>query len=143
MPRTRGDLPAARALKKALRTRRDGSRRRHQKERIMSARKIVLFVVLADFVAIAAWATSRVGVVGLFTGMVDSPASIVASTDLLISLGLVCTWLVRDARARGVSPLPYLLLTPLLGSASPLLYLLRRPDAARESAPSRVAVHAG
>ena len=34
-----------------------------------------------------------------------------------------------DARARGVSPLPYLVMTVFTGSIGPLLYLLRRPSA--------------
>lgn len=112
----------------------------------MSGRKVVLFVVLADFIAIAAWAVSRVGVVGLFTGTIESPAAIVGLADLVISLGLICTWMVRDARARGVSVAPYLVLTPLLGSAAALLYLLRRPDGAPDpvitAGPVRSAAHA-
>ena len=113
----------------------------------MSGKKIVLFVVLADFLAISAWATSKVGVVGLFTGTIESPAAIVGLADLVICLGLICTWMVRDARARGVSALPYLLLTPLLGSAAALLYLLRRPDGAADpivaATPLRSTAHAG
>jgi hypothetical protein len=98
----------------------------------MSWKKIVLFAVLVDFVAVAAWAASQVGVVGLFAGMFASPAAILGTVDLLIALGLVCAWMIRDARARGASALPYVLLTPLLGSAAPLLYLLRRPEAATD-----------
>lgn len=98
----------------------------------MSWKKIVVFAVLVDFVAVAAWAASQVGVVGLFAGMFESPAAILGTVDLLIALGLVCTWMIRDARARGTSALPYVLLTPLLGSAAALLYLLRRPEAAAD-----------
>ena len=98
----------------------------------MSWKKIVLFVVLADFVAVAAWAAAKVGVPGLFAGMFESPAAILGTVDLTIALGLVCAWMIRDARARGTSALPYVLLTPLLGSAAPLLYLLRRPEAAAD-----------
>lgn len=112
----------------------------------MSGRKILLFVVLADFIAISAWAVSRVGVVGLFAGTIESPAAIVGLADLLICLGLICTWMVRDARARGTSALPYVLLTPLLGSAAALLYLLRRPDGAPDPTlavpPVRATAHA-
>lgn len=100
----------------------------------MSWKKVVLFLVLADFVAVAAWAASQVGVTGLFAGMLASPAAILGTVDLVIALGLVCTWMIGDARARGTSALPYVLLTPLLGSAAPLLYLLRRPEAAADPA---------
>lgn len=99
----------------------------------MSGKKIVLFILLADFVGVAAWAASKVGVVGLFTGTMESPAAILGLVDLVISLGLICTWMVRDARSRGASALPYVVLTPLLGSAAALLYLLRRPDDAPDA----------
>ena len=94
----------------------------------MSGKKIVLAILLVDFVAVALWGVSQVGFVGLFAGMLASPAAIVNSVDLVIALGLVMAWIVLDARARGTSPLPYLILTIALGSVGPLLYLLRRPE---------------
>jgi hypothetical protein len=106
----------------------------------MNGKKIVLFVLLADFLAVAAWATSKVGVIGLFTGTIESPAAIVGLADLVISLGLICTWMLRDARARGTSALPYVILTPVLGSAAALLYLLRRPDDAPDPVATSAAV---
>lgn len=109
----------------------------------MSGKKILLLLVLADFVAVTAWGVSQVGVVGLFTGMLATPASIVGSVDLLIALGLVAVWMVRDARAHGVSPVPYLVLTVALGSVGPLLYLLRRPEPATADAKVRLAAQAG
>ena len=108
----------------------------------MSGRKIVLLVVLADFLAIALWGVSRVGFLGLFTGAVATPAGIVGSADLMISLGLVAFWMVRDARERGVSAVPYLVLTLALGSVGPLLYLLRRPEPATAEGRVRLAAQA-
>jgi len=98
----------------------------------MSWKKIVLFAVLVDFVTVAAWGASQVGVVGLFAGMFEGPSAILGTVDLVIALGLICTWMIRDARARGASALPYVLLTPLLGSAAALVYLLRRPETATD-----------
>ncbi len=46
--------------------------------------------------------------------------------DLAISLGLVCTWLIRDARQRGRRAWPWVLATPFFGSLAPLLYLALR-----------------
>jgi hypothetical protein len=109
----------------------------------MSGKKILLLLVLADFVALAVWGVSRVGFVGLFTGAIASPAGIVGTVDLVIALGLIAVWMVRDARAQGVSPVPYLVLTVALGSVGPLLYLLRRPETAPADARVRLAAQAG
>lgn len=109
----------------------------------MSGKKILLLLVLADFVAVSVWGISQVGFVGLFTGAVASPAGIVGSVDLVIALGLISVWVVLDARARGVSPLPYLVLTLLGGSIGPLTYLLLRPEPAPAEARVRLATQAG
>lgn len=109
----------------------------------MSGKKILLFLVLADFLAVSVWGASQVGILGLFTGMIASPASIVGSVDLVIALGLIAVWMVHDARAHGLSPIPYLVLTVALGSVGPLLYLLRRPEHATADAKVRLATQAG
>ena len=46
--------------------------------------------------------------------------------DVAIACALILIWLVRDARRRGVSPWPYVVLTLTLGSFGPLIYLLLR-----------------
>ena len=46
--------------------------------------------------------------------------------DLVIALTLVMTWIWRDARSRGRSPVPWIAATLALGSFGPLLYLWRR-----------------
>ena len=56
----------------------------------------------------------------------------------MIALSLVIAWMVRDARARGVSPLPYVVLTLALGSVGPLVYLIRR---LASEAPARTAAN--
>lgn len=48
--------------------------------------------------------------------------------DLSIALLIVLAWLIGDARARGRSPWPWVVLTLFTGSIGPLLYLsLRSP----------------
>lgn len=106
----------------------------------MSGKKIVLAILLADFVAVVLWGVAQVGFLGLFEAMVDGPAAIVASVDLVLALGLVMAWMVVDARARGTSVVPYLILTVALGSVGPLLYLLRRPDESTADEHGRLAV---
>jgi hypothetical protein len=52
--------------------------------------------------------------------------------DLTIALSLVTVWMVRDARQRGQSVAPFVVLTLLLGSVGPLLYLIRRAGSTPE-----------
>jgi hypothetical protein len=113
------------------------------KEHMMNAKKVLLLVVLADFLAVTAWGVAKVGYVELFSSLLALPAGIVVGADLLISLGLVAVWMFRDARARGVSAVPYLVLTLLLGSVGPLVYLLRRPEPDQADAHVRLATQPG
>jgi len=92
----------------------------------MNAKQIGLSVLLVDFLTLTSYAVYRYGYIGFFELMTANWATATALADLLIALGLVVSWMVRDARSRGVSPVPYVLLTLVLGSAGPLLYLIRR-----------------
>ena len=44
--------------------------------------------------------------------------------DLYLMAGLACVWMYRDARGRGRSALPYILLTAVFVSVGPLLYIV-------------------
>lgn len=92
----------------------------------MNAKQIGLSVLLADFLALNAYAAYQYGYLGVFELMTANAGTIVGFVDLVIALSLIIAWVVRDARARGVSPLPYVLLTLALGSVGPLVYLIRR-----------------
>lgn len=81
-------------------------------------------LVGAVFVAFAALTIAALAVDGL-----DVPATIQASwanmqiwVDLAIALVLWMGWLLADCRARGGSPVGWLILTLVLGSFGPLLY---------------------
>lgn len=90
--------------------------------------KAILGVVFALFAALNVYALFTAGVSGFIAALTGGNAwNTVLGMDLLISLGLVLTWLWRDAREHGRSPLPYVLVTVLTGSIGPLLYLLGRP----------------
>jgi hypothetical protein len=96
----------------------------------MNRKQIVLAVVLADFAVLTAYAVWQTGYVGLFELALSSWGAAQIFFDLLIALTLVLTWMMRDARERGISFLPYLLLTLALGSIGPLVYLIRRESRA-------------
>lgn len=91
--------------------------------------KAIVGVVFAIFVSIHLYALETAGISGLVTALTQGNAwHLLIGVDLLIALGLVSTWLWRDARSRGSSPLLYLLITAVGGSLGPLLYLLGRPS---------------
>lgn len=90
--------------------------------------KAIVGVVFAIFVSIHIYALEAAGISGLVTALTKGNAwNTLIGVDLLIALGMVSTWLWRDARARGSSAVPYLVITALGGSLGPLLYLLGRP----------------
>ena len=96
--------------------------------------RILLALVLADFVGVTAYAVWQYGLAGFFELATANAVTLAISADLVIALSLAAVWMFRDARARGVSPVPYLLLTLGLGSIGPLAYLLQRTG--DESAPA-------
>lgn len=55
-----------------------------------------------------------------------SPWGAQVGLDLVLSLGLVSVWVLRDASARGVSGVPWVLATLTTGSFGPLVYLMVR-----------------
>lgn len=106
----------------------------------MNWKQIGLGIVLADFAALNAYVVYQYGYVGFWELATANAATVAVLVDLVIALGLVTAWLWQDARDRGVSPLPYVAVTALLGSVGPLLYLVRRAGA--ERAPARLAAQA-
>jgi hypothetical protein len=103
-----------------------------------SKKQIALSVVLFDFAALTAYAVAQYGIVGLFELCLANAATITLFADLLIALSLVTAWMWQDARARGISPLPYVALTLGFGSVGPLLYLIRRSGRDEAVAPHAV-----
>jgi hypothetical protein len=92
----------------------------------MNAKQIGLSVLLADFVALTAYALYQYGYVGFFEAAFANAVGIQLMTDLVIALSLFAIWMIRDARERDISPFPYLALVLTLGSIGALAYLIRR-----------------
>ena len=92
----------------------------------MNWKTIGLATLLADFTAFSGWVVYEHGYVGLFAAIATNAATMQIGLDLVIALSMVAVWMSRDARARGVSATPYLLLTAFAGSIGPLLYLVLR-----------------
>ncbi len=68
-----------------------------------------------------------------FTLPCDSLTNAAGMIDLLIELTLVSIWMYFDARSRGTTAVPFILMALVLGSLGPLTYLFFRfGDAAPE-----------
>lgn len=89
-------------------------------------KKIGLVLLLLDFAALTAWAafTGSGGeqVATLFT----NPWGIQISVDLCIAASFAMRWMWKDAKLRGINPLPWVLAVIPTGSLAILAYAVRR-----------------
>jgi hypothetical protein len=109
----------------------------------MSPRLLALLGTLAAFGALTGVALADVGYLGILEPHFQSWGAGQVFADLAILALLACFWMVRDARARGVSAWPFVALTLVGGSFGPLLYLaVREVREARGSAVARAAAGA-
>lgn len=92
----------------------------------MNWKQIGLAVLLADFLGLTGLAVYNYGYIGIFEFAFSNLIGALFMADLVISLSLILVWMSRDAKQLDISPLPYVILTFALGSAGPLLYLIRR-----------------
>ncbi len=95
----------------------------------MNGRQFALSGVLAGFLGLSGYAVAVHGITGIVEVATMNALAVTLAVDLCLALTLIVVWMWRDAGARGVSPLPYVLLTLAAGSAGPLLYLIRREGA--------------
>ena len=84
---------------------------------------IIAIGFLIRFVGLTGYALMEVGYVGIFKYHLPSPAGWQVFADLVVSLMLLLTFLVPDARAKGINVWPWVIGTFFLGSISPLVYL--------------------
>jgi hypothetical protein len=96
-------------------------------------------VVAAILVGHGAYSSYAVWQEGYFS--VFPPFPSLAQTQMFLDIAVACTlalvWIAGDLRARGKSAwgvVPWLIGVALLGSISPLIYLLARPGAPAEVA---------
>jgi len=104
--------------------------------------RIPLIITLLAFGALTAVALAHHGYFGIFALHFKTWAGMQVLTDLVIALALVMVWMWHDARERGISPYPFLVLTATLGSIGALFYLLRRELGATAVAAPRAATAA-
>jgi hypothetical protein len=112
--------------------------------RVMKLKQIVLGAVLVDFTALSAWAFYTADWSNFATTMAE-PLMIQVATDLALMASIVCVWMWRDAKQRGINPLPHVLLTICTGSIGALAYLVRRAgsDAEGSVIPAKAGIQLG
>ena len=91
----------------------------------MNAKQLVVGIVWLGF---AAWTIAIFVIEGGAAFAIPYPrlASIGVTIDLFIELVLVSIWMYFDARRRGKSAIPFILMALVLGSLGPLTYLFLR-----------------
>jgi hypothetical protein len=92
----------------------------------MSGRLMLLLAIIAAFGALSALALVDVGYLGIIKPHFKSWGGAQVFTDLVILAVLSCFWMVDDARTRGLTAWPFVVLTFAAGSFGPLLYLVAR-----------------
>ena len=92
--------------------------------------RTLLIVTLLLFGALSAVALWQHGYWGIIAPHFQSFGAGQVLADLVIALTLVMVWMWHDARAAGRNPWPWIAATLVVGSLSPLAYLLTRKPAA-------------
>jgi len=92
----------------------------------MNAKTLLLALVFALFGAYSVYTMLQVGYLGIWESGLTSLGAFQILLDLVIACGLICVWMVLDARQRGTNPWPYVAITLVSGTFGPLLYLLVR-----------------
>jgi hypothetical protein len=92
----------------------------------MSIRLPALLLVIVVFGALSAIALMDAGYLGIFLPHFQSWGAGQVLADLAILGVLSCFWMVADARERGLTAWPFVILTLVAGSFGPLFYLVLR-----------------
>jgi len=95
----------------------------------MKQLKLLAIVLLVPFTALTAYAIQDVGLIGVFEHQLANGGGMQVFADLAIALVFVLCWLIPDAKKRGRTPWPYVLLTLAAGSFGPLLYFALHKEA--------------
>jgi len=104
-------------------------------------RLLLLWFIFIDFAVFSTWVMWQDGYFGIWQAGIASPASLQILLDLAICCILICSWMKKDAQARGINPYPWMLATFAVGSIAPLVYLIIREyrKSTRDSTPPQPA----
>lgn len=111
-------------------------------EVLMKARLLILGFVLLAFGVFSTFVVVNHGYTGFIELALSSQWGMQVFLDLVIALVLFSSWMIPDAKRRGISPWPYFVGILALGSIGALAYLVHRtlrevPSASLRGAPPR------
>lgn len=87
-------------------------------------RRMLAIILLIPFIPLSLYAVYQVGYIGIFDYHRHSVAGWQVFSDLVIACILLLSWIVPEAKRNGQNPWPIILMTILLGSFGPLLYII-------------------
>lgn len=87
-------------------------------------RRMLAAVVLVPFFAFSIWVAATQGALGFLTLAGREPWGLQMLLDLCIASVFAVHYVIRDARASGRNPWPFVIGTVAVGSIAPLLYLV-------------------
>ena len=93
--------------------------------------RTLLIITLILFGALSAVALWQHGYWGIIAPLLQSFGAGQVLADLVIALTLVMVWMWHDAKACGLNVWPWLIATLVVGSFSPLVYMLTRKPGVR------------
>jgi cytochrome bd-type quinol oxidase subunit 2 len=83
-------------------------------------------LVLAGFGVFSCWVVATQGYFGFVRLADHEPWALQMLLDLVIACAFAVSWVVRDARKRGIASWPFVVATLLLGTIGVLAYCVRR-----------------
>ena len=86
--------------------------------------RILWGLLLLDFVIVSLYLIWPTGANGLLEFVVEAQGwGLQVTMDLVVALTIGTVWMWKDARSKGINPLPYAVMVPLTGSIGLLMYL--------------------
>ena len=92
----------------------------------MNLRTFFLITVFALFTGYSTWLLLDVGYFAIWQAGLASTSALQILMDLVIACLIISSWMIGDARARGITVWPWLLAVLTTGSIAILLYLIVR-----------------
>lgn len=92
----------------------------------MNTKKAGLWFLLISFGVFSSWVMWQIGYTGIWKAGITSSGSLQILLDLAICCLIICSWINTDARARNISPYPWIAAILSTGSLAILAYLIVR-----------------